>query len=92
MNPRSLSEAKHIAGDIKKGLRMVKKTQVVMCPPFIYLGALSNIPTNLLFLGAQNASSELSGAHTGEVSFSQLPDLKVSMVIIGHSERSHSTN
>lgn len=87
MNPTSLAEAKKLAGDIKKGLRSVKKTTVVLCPPFVYLSSLNTIPNPTLFLGAQNTSSEISGSFTGEVSYVQLLDFKVSYVIVGHSER-----
>lgn len=86
MNPTSLAEAKKLAGDVKKGLKLVKNTNVVMCPPFVYLGPLTSIPSNKLFFGAQNASAEASGSFTGEVSHIQLLDFKVSHVILGHSE------
>ncbi len=39
------------------------------------------------FLGAQNCHQEASGAFTGEVSAPMLAKLKVSYVIVGHSER-----
>lgn len=39
------------------------------------------------FLGAQNCHQEASGAYTGEVSAPMLAKLKVSYVIVGHSER-----
>ncbi len=87
MNPASLAEAKKIAGDVKKGLRSIKKTEVVLCPPAIFLGNLANTPSTLLFLGAQDAYPEPMGAYTGEISFLQMLDFKVSFVIVGHSER-----
>ena len=37
--------------------------------------------------GAQNMHEEEFGAHTGEISAPMLADLKVKMVILGHSER-----
>lgn len=87
MNPESVLEAKKIAGDIKRNTRNVKKTQVVICPPFVYLPPLSGLICTTLFLGAQNAFHESLGSFTGEVSFSQLPQFKTSFVIVGHSER-----
>jgi len=87
MNPTSLSEAKTIATTVKRGLRNIKKTQVVLCPPYVYLSGLSHMPTTILFLGAQNAFHEPSGSYTGEISFSQLHQFKTGFVIIGHSER-----
>ena len=74
MNPESLEEARKIAGDVKRGMRMIKKTHVVLAPPYVYLGPLSAVPTNMLFLGAQNAFYETLGAFTGEVSFTMLPE------------------
>ncbi len=91
MNPVGLAEAKKIGADVKKGLRGLKKTEVVLCPPFVYLpvlaSAVGGVVSATLMLGAQDASPETSGAYTGEVGYAQLPDFKVSMVIIGHSER-----
>lgn len=87
MNPPSIEEAKKIAGEVKRGLRQIKKSQVVICPPFVYLGTLSNFPSGSFFLGSQDAFYEPIGHFTGEVSFSQLLDFKINFVILGHSER-----
>lgn len=87
MNPLTLIEAKKLAGDIKKGSKLMKKTEVVVCPPSIYLSPLASTASNVFFIGAQNAYYEPFGAYTGEVSFKQLLDFNVSHVIIGHSER-----
>jgi triosephosphate isomerase (TIM) len=56
---------------------------VVVCPPFPYLGLFGDIVS----LGAQNMSMHDSGAHTGEVSASMLQETGCSYVILGHSER-----
>ncbi len=87
MNPLTLDEAKNIANSVKRSAKSLKKTQVVLCPPFVYIPALSKLPGNNLFLGAQDAFYEPMGHFTGEVSFAQLPQFKVSCVIVGHSER-----
>lgn len=87
MNPQTVLEAKKIASTIKKGLKNIKKTHVVMCPPYIYLSPLSSLVSNSLLLGSQNSFYEKFGAFTGEVSFSQLHQFGVSYVIVGHSER-----
>jgi triosephosphate isomerase len=55
---------------------------VVVAPPYPYLRDLHSVVT-----GAQNCSSEQSGAFTGEVSPAMLRDLGARYVIIGHSER-----
>jgi triosephosphate isomerase len=87
MNPGTVLEAKKIALAVKKTMLGVKSMETVMCPPFIYLPLLSGMLSNTVLLGAQNAFPETSGAHTGEVSFAQLPQFKTSYVIVGHSER-----
>lgn len=87
MNPVSLAEAKSLAVGVKRAMRGVVKTQVVLCPPFVFLSPLSSVPSGSLFLGAQNVFPEEAGSFTGEVSWSQLPDFKVGFVIVGHSER-----
>jgi triosephosphate isomerase (TIM) len=87
MNPISVEEAKKIATSVKRAMRGVKNTDVVLCPPFVYLSLLSQSAGSHFFLGAQNASYETLGPFTGEVSFSELSQFKVDYVILGHSER-----
>ena len=87
MNPESIEEAKKLAGDVKKAMKKVVRTNVVLCPPFVYLSVLGNVLIKSLFLGAQNVHTERLGSFTGEVSWSQLSQFKVSYVIVGHSER-----
>ena len=58
------------------------KSEVVICPPNIYLSELKG-----LTLGAQNIYFEEKGAFTGEVSAKMAKDLGTEYVIIGHSER-----
>jgi triosephosphate isomerase (TIM) len=61
---------------------------VVLCTPFIHLSEVSHVITkDSLFLGAQNCSSESSGAFTGEVSVDMIKSTNADYVIIGHSER-----
>ncbi len=81
MNPASKKEAKEIFDAIKKGVKNVK-SEVVICPPFIFLPEL-----NGLALGGQNVYFEEKGAFTGEISVPMLKDVGAEYVIIGHSER-----
>lgn len=59
----------------------------VICAPFPYLSKLVKLQGDNLKIGAQNMHFNLEGAFTGEVSPRMLVDLKVTYVIIGHSER-----
>ena len=86
MNPLALEEAKQLFSAVEKGMGSLKNSEVVICPPFVYLSAFK--PRVLeLKLGAQNCYSQEKGAFTGEVSPNMLKDLGCEYVIIGHSER-----
>ncbi len=73
---------------IKGGLAKDCNCEVLICPSFGYLslacGLLAGSPIKL---GAQNISTEASGAHTGEISGDMLVDLGCTHVLVGHSER-----
>lgn len=61
---------------------------VVICPPFVYLDQVGGmLADSCIQLGAQNLSTEASGAYTGEVSAAMLSDTGCRYVIVGHSER-----
>ncbi|MDP2629584.1 MAG: triose-phosphate isomerase [Candidatus Harrisonbacteria bacterium] len=79
MNPPSLEEALVLA-------RSVDLEGAVLCPPFLYLEPVAQVIKRAT-LGAQDLSYDQAGAHTGEVSASQLKDLGVEYVLVGHSER-----
>lgn len=60
-------------------------TEILICPPVTFL---TNFPKSDRYqLGAQNVSSEVAGAFTGEISADMLAGAGASYVIIGHSER-----
>lgn len=82
LNPINQKETKTLFEKIKRGTKNIKNTEVVVCPPFVYLSLLKG-----LTLGAQNVYFEEKGAFTGEVSALMLADFKINYVIIGHSER-----
>ena len=86
MNPETKKEAKNLFDLIKKGLKNVKNTEVVICAPFPFISILNPRP-KILKLGAQNCFWEKSGPFTGEISTLMLKDLNCQYVILGHSER-----
>src|SRR3989344_6227976 len=89
MNPSSAKEAERILNGVKKTVIKIRKTQVVVCPPFLYFNNLRKIigKSANLSLGAQNAFWEVEGAFTGEVSPEMIKNYGGSYVILGHSER-----
>ncbi|OGI66462.1 triose-phosphate isomerase [Candidatus Nomurabacteria bacterium RIFCSPLOWO2_02_FULL_40_10] len=87
MNPLTLKEAEKLFSGVIKGISGVKKTEVVICPPFLYLEKLTKIKTSKIKLGAQDAFWGDVGAFTGEVSAEMVYNLGARYVILGHSER-----
>ncbi len=62
--------------------------ELVICPPFVALGEVRKVVArSTARLGAQNIAWERSGTFTGETSSRMLEEMKVTHVIIGHSER-----
>lgn len=94
MNPTSLKEAKKLFEEIKKGIAAAsaqgsgEPTDVVICPPSLYLKELCETRSHTV-LGGQNMFSEDKGAFTGEISAKMIKDLGAEYVILGHSERRH---
>ncbi len=88
MYPVSVKDAREKFVAIKKVAATLRNVQTVICPPFVYVSDLQKLVTgNRVVVGAQNAWVENEGAYTGEVSPAMLASLKVSYVILGHSER-----
>lgn len=64
------------------------KNEIAIFPTFTNLMfAKQKCTSSKVLLGAQNLSSETSGAYTGEVSASMLKSVGVNYVLVGHSER-----
>jgi triosephosphate isomerase (TIM) len=66
------------------------RVEVVLCPPFTALRTLQTLIDSDRYefgLGAQNLYPRADGAFTGEISPVMLQALRVSYVIVGHSER-----
>lgn len=86
MNPLAAQDAEKLFKDVAKNVSRVKKTEIVICPPFIYLEKLKKL-SKKINLGAQDAFWGDIGAFTGEVSGEMLYNIGVKYVILGHSER-----
>ena len=64
------------------------KVEVAICPPSVYLPAISEVVAGTsVSLGAQNLYAASDGAYTGEVNAAMLTDIGCRYVILGHSER-----
>jgi len=86
MNPIREKEAEKLFANTSKFLSEIKKTEVIVCAPSLYLAKLKKLSRKIK-LGAQNAFYEESGAYTGEISTEMLYDIGAHYVILGHSER-----
>jgi triosephosphate isomerase (TIM) len=89
MNPATLDEAKVIARKTRQGAQELDSTDVVMCPPSVFISAVmaSSVSSPRVYLGVQSVSPYTEeGPHTGEVGVHMLRDLNVEYVITGHSE------
>ena len=86
MNPPTPKEAEELFDFYGNSAREIGKNNIIICPPFVYLNALSKIPSNLK-LGAQNCHWENFGPFTGEISPAMLKNFGVEYIILGHSER-----
>lgn len=66
-----------------------RPVQVLLFPSFIHIGMAVHMTASepRIRIGAQNCSSHVSGAFTGEVSASMLRSAGCSHVLVGHSER-----
>lgn len=85
---KTAGEAESLANAIKRELSAETKVDVVLCPTFTAISAVSQaISGSQIALGAQNMHWEAEGAYTGEISAAMLRDLYCRYVILGHSER-----
>lgn len=66
--------------------KIVTNHKLILCPTFLNIPR-ANIENKNYLLGAQNVSSNSSGAFTGEISAEQLKEENVKYCIVGHSER-----
>ncbi len=87
MNPGTVKEAEKLFKDVARAVSRIKKTEVIISAPFVYLDRLAKIRTSKVKLGAQDSFGLDVGPFTGEISPEMLYELGVRYVILGHSER-----
>src|SRR5581483_10367815 len=80
-----LYEIKDLLFKSKKGESVLK----IIIPPSLYIHDFYETTKGLknVFVGAQNCSTEESGAYTGEISAGMIKSVGGNYIIIGHSER-----
>jgi len=85
---KTVAESLNLVRGLKIELALVKEVDIVICPPFTALAAVSQAVMDCnLRLGAQNMSEHNYGAYTGEIAAGMLKEFSVRYVILGHSER-----
>jgi triosephosphate isomerase len=78
----------HLLNDDQK----LTKTNTVIgiAPTYVGMAGFKTHNKTATMVMAQNTSAIVSGAYTSEVSYTQLKDLDVTMILLGHSEvRAH---
>jgi len=84
---KTVEQARLLVTELLPELQQVPAVERVLCPPFMALGAVSEMLKGTgIGLGAQNLYWEASGAFTGEVAPAMVKEF-CQYVIIGHSER-----
>ena len=86
MNPLTLKDAGKLFSSVTKGIYGIKKTDVVICPPVLYIERLKKL-SKKISLGAQDAFWGEVGPFTGQISAHMLYNAGIRYVIFGHSER-----
>ena len=85
---KTAADAKALTEKIVKACTHVVSVDVVLCPPFTSLWAISDLLRNSsVKMGAQNMHWEKSGAFTGEIAPDMIKEAGCHFVILGHSER-----
>ena len=85
---KTVAEALDLVNGLKRELASIKEVDIVVCPPFTALPAVSQaILDSNIRLGAQNMSEQNVGAFTGEIAAVMLKEFSVRYVVLGHSER-----
>jgi triosephosphate isomerase (TIM) len=85
---KTAAEALDLVQSLRRELASVKEVDIVVCPPYTALSAVSKaILDSNIRLGAQTMSENNYGAFTGEIAAGMLKEFSVRFVILGHSER-----
>src|SRR6266508_271758 len=85
---KTIAEAVELAEALLGGLGDTHDREVLICPPYTALHALSSLLQETpIGLGAQDVFYEEQGAYTSAISPLMLKDVGCTYTIVGHSER-----
>ena len=85
---KTIAEAVDLAEALLSGLGDTHDREVLICPPYTALHALSSLVQETpIGLGAQDVFYEEQGAYTSAISPLMLKDVGCTYTIVGHSER-----
>jgi triosephosphate isomerase (TIM) len=85
---KTIPEAVDLAEALLQGLGDTHDREVLICPPYTALHALSSLVQETpISLGAQDVFYEEQGAYTSAISPLMLKDVGCTYTIVGHSER-----
>ena len=83
-----LSAALEEAAAVKAGLQSMDcNADVMICPPATLLASLAKELAGAILVGGQDCHTNVSGAHTGDISAEMIKGVGGASVIVGHSER-----
>ncbi len=88
-NPQTKKEAIKIFKDVQVRAKNFKRTEIIICPPFVYLPYF--LKNGRVKIGAQNFYHQ-AGAFTGEISINMAKESGCGYAIVGHSERRRDFN
>lgn len=87
------NNAVNLAKNIAAGApSVVERADLLVCPPATLISLVAGtlgepLRNGLVAVGGQDCHTDVSGAHTGDVSAEMLADLGCGFAIVGHSER-----
>lgn len=89
MNPVSAVEFDRYLDMLEKELanKEFEKTEIVICPPAVYLQKLIDRKLPGVKAGVQDIFWERQGAYTGQISAAMVKSMGAQYAIVGHSER-----
>ena len=87
---KTVAEAMDLVEALDRDLGTQTDVDVVVCPPFTALDAVSaKLKNSLIKVGAQNMSENDYGAFTGEINAGMLRDLRVHYARADHATCRH---